>query len=46
MEKDLFVVDTGDTHDGNGLSDTTDPHGKVSQPMLTYIPYDILTIGT
>ncbi|ORZ01086.1 Metallo-dependent phosphatase-like protein [Syncephalastrum racemosum] len=45
LKKDLFIVDTGDTHDGNGLSDTTDPKGLVSQPMLTHIPYDILSIG-
>ncbi|KAI8884051.1 hypothetical protein K501DRAFT_248623 [Backusella circina FSU 941] len=45
MKKDLFIIDTGDTHDGNGLSDITDPHGKLSQPLLTKIPYDLLTIG-
>ncbi|KAL1931515.1 hypothetical protein VTP01DRAFT_9658 [Rhizomucor pusillus] len=45
LKKDLFIVDTGDTHDGNGLSDTTNPHGAVTQPMLLHIPYDILAIG-
>ncbi|KAG1494835.1 hypothetical protein G6F46_008057 [Rhizopus delemar] len=25
LGKDLFIVDTGDTHDGDGLSDVTDP---------------------
>ncbi|KAI7850210.1 Metallo-dependent phosphatase-like protein [Circinella umbellata] len=43
--KDLFIVDTGDTHDGNGFSDVTNPSGKISQPMLQKIPYDILAIG-
>ncbi|KAI9498507.1 Metallo-dependent phosphatase-like protein [Zychaea mexicana] len=45
LKRDLFVVDTGDTHDGNGLSDVTNPSGKVSQAMLKKIPYDILAIG-
>ncbi|CEP08451.1 hypothetical protein [Parasitella parasitica] len=45
LKKDLFIVDTGDTHDGNGLSDITDPRGLISQPLLTNIPYDLLTIG-
>ncbi|CAO3675668.1 unnamed protein product [Rhizopus microsporus] len=45
LKKDLFIVDTGDTHDGDGLSDVTDPRGEVSQPLLTNIPYDLLTIG-
>lgn len=45
LNKDLFIVDTGDTHDGNGLSDITDPRGLLSQPLLTNIPYDLLTIG-
>ncbi|KAI8979381.1 Metallo-dependent phosphatase-like protein [Mycotypha africana] len=45
MKKDLFIVDTGDTHDGNGLSDITSPRGLLSQPLLTQIPYDLLTIG-
>ncbi|KAI7856228.1 Metallo-dependent phosphatase-like protein, partial [Circinella umbellata] len=45
LKKDLFVVDTGDTHDGNGLSDVTTPHGRISQPILTHIPYDLLTVG-
>ena len=44
-KKDLFIVDTGDTHDGNGFSDASIPPGKISQPMLQKIPYDILAIG-
>ncbi|KAI8386932.1 Metallo-dependent phosphatase-like protein [Blakeslea trispora] len=45
LRKDLFIVDTGDTHDGSGLSDVTSPKGLVSQPLLANIPYDLLTIG-
>lgn len=69
LQRDLFIVDTGDTHDGikinllqkrclwwslcikknpppgNGLSDITSPVGKLTQPLLKKIPYDILTIG-
>ncbi|KAG1444367.1 hypothetical protein G6F56_010330 [Rhizopus delemar] len=45
LKKDLFIVDTGDTHDGDGLSDVTDPRGEVTQPLITNIPYDLLTIG-
>ena len=30
---------------GNGLSDVTTPHGRISQPILTHIPYDLLTVG-
>ncbi|KAI8146460.1 Metallo-dependent phosphatase-like protein [Fennellomyces sp. T-0311] len=45
LKKDLFIVDTGDTHDGNGLSDSTSPDGQITQPMLAHIPYDLLAIG-
>ncbi|KAI9269059.1 5'-nucleotidase [Phascolomyces articulosus] len=34
LKKDLFVVDTGDTHDGNGLSDTTSPHGEIMNEVI------------
>lgn len=30
---------------GNGLSDVTSPRGKLTQPLLKKIPYDLLTIG-
>ncbi|KAI9276032.1 Metallo-dependent phosphatase-like protein [Sporodiniella umbellata] len=45
LRKDLFVVDTGDTHDGDGLSDVTNPKGKETLPLIANIPYDLLTIG-
>jgi hypothetical protein len=32
-------------HDGNGLSDATDPNGKVTNPIFENIDYDILTPG-
>ncbi|KAL2314576.1 Phosphoprotein phosphatase [Schizosaccharomyces pombe] len=42
---DLLMVDTGDLHDGNGLSDASDPQGIYTNNIFTYLPYDILTIG-
>jgi hypothetical protein len=36
----LFIICLGD-----GLSDVTDPRGKVTQKLLKKIPYDLLTIG-
>ncbi|KAL2311974.1 Phosphoprotein phosphatase [Schizosaccharomyces pombe] len=42
---DLLLVDTGDLHDGNGLSDASDPEGIYTNNIFTYLPYDILTIG-
>ncbi|KAI9029778.1 nucleoside phosphatase family-domain-containing protein [Phycomyces nitens] len=45
LKKDLFIVDTGDLHDGNGLSDVTPLDGLVTQPMLKNIPYDVLSVG-
>lgn len=35
----------GDLHDGNGLSDATDPNGKVTNPIFENIDYDLLTPG-
>ncbi len=43
---DLLLVDTGDLHDGNGLSDAALPNGVISNPIFDEIDYDILTIGT
>ncbi|CAH6720907.1 uncharacterized protein CLIB1444_04S10616 [[Candida] jaroonii] len=43
--QDLIVVDTGDRHDGNGLSDATVPNGNKSLPIFAKQDYDILTIG-
>ncbi|TKA79736.1 hypothetical protein B0A55_04370 [Friedmanniomyces simplex] len=42
---DLLVVDTGDLHDGAGLSDATSPNGVLSNPIFENINYDVLTIG-
>ena len=38
-------TDTGDLHDGNGLSDATFPDGRLSNPIFEEIDYDLLTIG-
>ncbi|KAA1094736.1 hypothetical protein PGT21_028987 [Puccinia graminis f. sp. tritici] len=48
---DLLVVDSGDLHDGNGLSDAEPyvhpgtPRGSTSSKIFTRVPYDILAIG-
>ncbi|EFX00037.1 phosphoprotein phosphatase [Grosmannia clavigera kw1407] len=46
MGVDLLLVDTGDLHDGTGLSDTTTPDGKLTNKIFEELSaYDILTIG-
>ena len=44
---DLLVVDTGDLHDGAGLSDATTPNGAVSNAVFASggIDFDLLAIG-
>lgn len=42
---DLLLVDTGDLHDGNGLSDATKPNGLLSNPIHQEVDYDVLAIG-
>ena len=42
---DILIVDTGDRHDGNGLSDATVPDGALSQKIFMEAPLDIVTIG-
>lgn len=42
---DLLLVDTGDLHDGNGLSDASSPNGAVTNPIFENVDYDLLTIG-
>ncbi|GAM40376.1 hypothetical protein TCE0_039f12680 [Talaromyces pinophilus] len=42
---DLLLIDSGDFHDGGGLSDSTSPKGAVSDSIFENIDYDILTIG-
>lgn len=42
---DLLLVDTGDLHDGAGLSDATSPDGEISNVVFQKMDYDLLTIG-
>ena len=43
--RDLLVVDSGDLHDGTGLSDTTIPDGEITDEIFKYLDYDLLSIG-
>ena len=43
--RDLLVVDTGDLHDGTGLSDTTNPDGEITDEIFKYVDYDLLSVG-
>ncbi|KAM4055274.1 hypothetical protein HRG_006070 [Hirsutella rhossiliensis] len=45
MGVDLLLVDTGDLHDGTGLSDATKVDGTKSMPIFEEIDYDLLAIG-
>ncbi|KAI1776001.1 Metallo-dependent phosphatase-like protein [Hypoxylon cercidicola] len=45
MGVDLLVVDTGDLHDGAGLSDVTTPDGEISIKVFDQVDYDLLAIG-
>lgn len=36
---------SGDLHDGAGLSDATEPNGRVSNAVFENVDYDLLTIG-
>lgn len=42
---DLLLIDTGDLHDGNGLSDASSPNGALSNLVFENVDYDLLTIG-
>ncbi|KAK0748586.1 hypothetical protein B0T21DRAFT_249052, partial [Apiosordaria backusii] len=43
---DLLLVDSGDLHDGTGLSDSTTPNGEISNEIFVkQTGYDLLTIG-
>uniref|UniRef100_A0A0L0NW62 Putative 5'-nucleotidase C-terminal domain-containing protein n=1 Tax=Candidozyma auris TaxID=498019 RepID=A0A0L0NW62_CANAR len=42
---DLLLIDSGDRHDGNGLSDITEPNGARSLPIFIQQDYDLLTLG-
>ncbi|KAI2463119.1 Metallo-dependent phosphatase-like protein [Annulohypoxylon bovei var. microspora] len=45
MGVDILLVDTGDLHDGAGLSDATTPDGEISMKVFDKVDYDLLTIG-
>ncbi|KAJ8119665.1 hypothetical protein O1611_g10560 [Lasiodiplodia mahajangana] len=45
MGVDLLIVDTGDLHDGAGLSDATSPDGEISITVFDDVDYDLLAIG-
>lgn len=42
---DLLIIDTGDKHDGSGLSDATVPNGIESTKIFNEMDYDLLTLG-
>lgn len=42
---DLLLIDTGDLHDGAGLSDATTVDGELSNIVFENLDYDLLTIG-
>ncbi|PHH62939.1 hypothetical protein CDD81_6572 [Ophiocordyceps australis] len=42
---DLLLIDTGDLHDGTGLSDSTEVDGASSMPIFNEIDYDLLAMG-
>ncbi|PHH73593.1 hypothetical protein CDD82_5375 [Ophiocordyceps australis] len=42
---DLLLIDTGDLHDGTGLSDSTEVDGASSMPIFDEIDYDLLAMG-
>ncbi|CAI5759083.1 unnamed protein product [Candida verbasci] len=45
QNQDFLLIDSGDRHDGNGLSDITQPNGLYSTPIFIKQDYDLLTIG-
>ncbi|KND92269.1 Uncharacterized protein PB2B2.06c, partial [Tolypocladium ophioglossoides CBS 100239] len=45
MGVDMLLIDTGDLHDGNGVSDATKVDGTESMPIFDEVDYDLLTIG-
>ncbi|KAI0597982.1 Ser/Thr protein phosphatase family protein [Biscogniauxia sp. FL1348] len=45
MGVDILLVDTGDLHDGAGLSDATSPDGEISMKIFDKVDYDLLAIG-
>ncbi|CAB4254429.1 similar to Saccharomyces cerevisiae YHR202W Putative protein of unknown function [Maudiozyma barnettii] len=45
IKRDLLVIDTGDKHDGNGLTDATSPNGLEANEIFNSLDYDLLTLG-
>lgn len=43
--QDLILIDSGDKHDGNGLSDATQPNGIDTTKIFNEQDYDLLTLG-
>lgn len=43
--QDFMLIDTGDKHDGNGLSDATVPNGIETTKIFNKQDYDLLTLG-
>jgi 2',3'-cyclic-nucleotide 2'-phosphodiesterase (5'-nucleotidase family) len=43
--RDLLVVDSGDLHDGTGLSDTTHIDGEITDEIFKSVDYDLLSVG-
>jgi 2',3'-cyclic-nucleotide 2'-phosphodiesterase (5'-nucleotidase family) len=43
--RDLLVVDTGDLHDGTGLSDTTTLDGEITDEIFKNVEFDVLAVG-
>lgn len=43
--QDLLLIDTGDKHDGNGLSDATNPNGVETTRIFNEQDYDLMTLG-
>ncbi|SJM87670.1 related to 5^ nucleotidase [Zygosaccharomyces bailii] len=45
QDQDFLLIDTGDKHDGNGLSDATVPNGIETTKIFNEQDYDLLTLG-
>lgn len=45
LNSDLLLIDSGDRHDGNGLSDLTNIKGELSSKIFMMLDYDLITIG-
>ena len=44
-KQDLLIIDTGDKHDGSGLSDATVPNGIEGIKIFNEMDYNLLTLG-